>query len=272
MKAPKFMAAVAAVVFLEASVQAQQPPVLQPIKPWVVHFDDTECYAERTYGTSANPAILGIRPSPSGDTYELLLAHKQPAPRYAQQLEGSVDFGHAPMKAWLLRYAIKDAPYRIDKFRIEASAMAAARSAASVGFHIAKAAEERLALASMAGVLATLEKCNEGLRVYWNMTDAGQKQIAKPARGDVRQVFTDKDYPDEASTQEGQAQFLLFIDEKGAIAACHVLKPSGIPAMDGMGCQVILQRARFKPATDASGKPLRSAVVTPPVVWRLYGP
>jgi hypothetical protein len=273
MNAPKMMMGAAAALLLPASIRAEIAPsaVLQPIKPWVVHFDDTECYAERTYGTPADPAILGFRPSPNGDTYELLLAHKRTAPKFAQQLEGSVDFGKGPTKAWLLRYAIKDQPYRVDKFRIDSAAMAQAATAATVGFHVGKDAEERFALAAMPGVLNTLAKCNEGLRDYWNMTDPGQKAIAKPAKGDVRKVFTDGDYPDEASTEEGQAQFLLFVDEKGAIAACHVQKPSGIPAFDGMGCQVIRARARFKPAYDASGKAMRSSVVTPPVVWRLYG-
>jgi len=271
MKAPKYLAAMA-VLSVQAPVHAQTAPVLQPIKPWVVHFDDTECYAERTYGTSADPVILGFRPSPSGNSYELLLAHKRPAPKFAQQLEGSVDFGGGPTKAWLLRYATPgDEPYRVDKFRIDARAMAQASTAATVGLHVAKGPAERFALLSMPGVLATLSKCNEDLRRYWNMTEVGEKSIATPARGDVRRVFTDKDYPDEASTEEGEAQFLLFIDEKGAIAACHVLKPSGIPAMDGMGCQVIRQRARFKPAMDAQGKSMRSSVVTPPVIWRLYG-
>lgn len=69
--------------------------------------------------------------------------------------------------------------------------------------------------------------------------------------------------------QEGDAQFLLLIDENGKVAGCHVLIASGVPALDAMGCSVIRNRARFKPAVDSAGKPTRSTVVTPKVSWRL---
>jgi hypothetical protein len=36
-----------------------------------------------------------------------------------------------------------------------------------------------------------------------------------------------------------------------------------------MGCQVIRKRAKFTPARDAAGKPVRDSYVTPPVAWRL---
>jgi protein TonB len=80
----------------------------------------------------------------------------------------------------------------------------------------------------------------------------------------VRTVFTANDYPSEALNrgQEGDAQFLLLIDENGKVAGCHVLIASGVPALDAMGCSVIRKRARFKPAVDSAGKPTRSTVVT----------
>jgi TonB family protein len=250
-------------------VAAGEP--LQPIKPWVVHFDDTECYAERTYGTTDKPIVLRIKPSPLGDTYEMLVAHKGAGPRYGEELQGSVDFNHGPIKAWLLRYATDDRKFTVDKFRITSAEMAQAKSSESVNFHIASQADESFALAAVADLLVTLDKCNEDLRQYWNMTEAKQKIIAAPAVGDVRSVFSSDDYPDEAfsRSQEGAAQFLLFVEEKGGVAACHVLQPSGIPALDGMGCQVIRQRAKFKPALDAKGRPIRSSVVTPPIVWKM---
>ena len=126
-------------------------------------------------------------------------------------------------------------------------------------------------LASIPALMDKLHDCTIDLQHYWNMVDPEQKNIAAPAIGDLRQIFSANDYPTEAQYrgQEGKVQFVLLIDEKGKVAACHVLQPSGIPAFDGMGCQVILQRARFKPALDRKGIPIRSAVVTPPIVWRL---
>jgi hypothetical protein len=34
---------------------------------------------------------------------------------------------------------------------------------------------------------------------------------------------------------------------------------------------VIQERAKFTPATDKSGKPVRSTVITPPINWRVEG-
>lgn len=251
--------------FAQGSAPSQP---IEPSKPWVVHFDDTECYAERTYGTEQDPVVLGLRPSPAGDTFELLLALKRPSPRYAQQHSGMVDFGKGPIKAWLLRYGVKDQSYRIDKFRIDAKTMNQATTASDVSFRVDGTTEHRLALRAVPGVLTALDTCNKDLRKFWNMTDDTKGTIAESAVGDVRHVFSDRDYPDEAGNLEGEAQFLLFVDERGGVAACHIVKPSGVPALDGMGCQVMRQRARFKPARDSKGKPVRSAVTTPPVIWR----
>ena len=271
MNAPKLLLGTGAACLLASHVHAQNAvptQTLQPSKPWIVHYDDTECYAERTYGTAENPLILGLRPSPGADSYELLLAVKRPAPKYAQQLSGTVDFGKGPIKAWLLRYGLKDASYRVDKFRIDAQTITQATTASNVAFRTGDNVTTSLTLSAVPGVITALDKCNEDLRRFWNMTDDTEKLIAQPAVGDVRHVFTDRDYPDEAGNLEGEAQFLLLVDERGGIGACYVTKPSGIPAFDGMGCQVIRERAKFKPARNKDGKAVRSAVVTPPVIWR----
>ena len=43
----------------------------------------------------------------------------------------------------------------------------------------------------------------------------------------------------------------------------------GLPVLDAMGCQVIRERAKFTPALDRGGKPIRSTYVTPPIRWRM---
>jgi len=108
---------------------------------------------------------------------------------------------------------------------------------------------------------------------YWNTEGVNVATVAVLSKGDIRKLFTTDDYPQEALVrdQQGTAQFLLLIGTDGKVAACHVVKASGVPSLDGMGCQAIRQRARFKPALDRNGKPVRSAYTTPPVSWRLGG-
>jgi TonB family protein len=246
-------------------------PPLSPVKPWVLDYGETQCTAARDYGNAANPTTFVIRPAPNGETFELLVGRQRRGPTFAEELEGSVDFGLGPIKAWLLHYGSKTRSVAIHQFRIPAAEMVKARAASVVTLHIKGGPDVSLSLANMSALLSGLQECTADLKRYWNM-NAPEGTIAKRAKGSLRGIFTDSDYPAEAlgRSQEGRAQFLLLIDKTGKVAACHVYKASGVPALDAMGCQAIRERAKFTPALDVHGIPIRDTVVTPPVTWRLY--
>jgi TonB family protein len=254
-----------------SAAAAAAPAPLNPTGPWDVNYGETQCAALRAYGDKANPTTLAIRPAPNGETYELLVGRKGGGPDYAGEYEGSVDFGHGPINAWLLHYGDRKARLTIDQFRISAQEMLQARTAGSVRLRSRGGPEVSFTLANMPALLKSLETCTADLKQYWNMEPPERDKIAVPAKGDVRDVFNPHDYPSDAMTnhQEGTVQYLLLIDETGKVADCHVVKASGVPVLDGMGCQVIAQRARFKPALDAQGKPIKSSYVTPAVQWRI---
>jgi len=120
----------------------------------------------------------------------------------------------------------------------------------------------------MPKLIEGMQKCASELRDFWNM-GANSGRIAVAAKGSVRAIFTSDDYPKSAyyRAQGGTSQYLLLIDEKGSVAGCHVVVPSGVPILDAMGCAVLQERTKLAPAKDASGKPVRSGYVTPPVKW-----
>ena len=257
-----------------AAAQAQTSATsgLEPINKWVVHYDDTECYAERTYGPTTDPTTFGIRPATMGGSYELFLAHPGSAPRFAEQIQIAIDFGQGEVKPYALRYASDDRALVIDKFRVDESAIESLADTATVSFRIGRKPATSLALHEMKGVVATLHHCAAGLKRYWNMDPDRQSTIVTPPRGDMRKLFSSDDYPQEAmvNRQSGKGQFLLFIDEAGKVAACETVVPSGVPALDGMSCQVIRERARgIQPARDKAGTPMRSTIVTPPIKWQI---
>jgi TonB family protein len=243
---------------------------LQAVGPWDLDYGQAQCIASRDYGDAAKPTTLAIRQSPNGETYEILLARRSPAPDFAEELQGSVDFGRGPIKAWLLHYRTKTGKLDIYQFRISAAEMAQARSAAAVTLHLEGMPDLAFELALMPQLLDGLGTCTADLKRYWNADGEKNGLIIKPARGDLRDVFRSDDYPAEALNrgQEGRAQYLLLVDEKGKVAGCQVLLASGVPVLDAMGCAVIQTRARFTPAFDRTGKPVRSMVVTPPVQWQ----
>lgn len=263
------VAAVAAISLFVPQRIASEP--LQPTGKWALDYALAQCAAYRDYGSAKRPVTLMIRPAPNGETYEILVAREDASPEFAEELEGTVDFGGGPIKAWLLHYRSQTKHLDVYQFRISALEMAQARSASSVTLRIRNAPDFSFALASMPQLLDGLAACTADLKQYWNMGGEKDGRIATPAKGDVRHLFSPDDYPREAMNlrQEGRAQYLLLVDEKGKVAGCHVLLASGVPVLDAMGCAILMERAKFTPALDPSGKPVRSALMTPPVQWQI---
>jgi len=251
--------------------EAAAGPTLEPLKNWVVDYGDTQCTALREFGNASRPIVFGIVPSPDGGTYELLIKRPRSGPDFAVEMPGTVDFGHGPIKAWLLYFGTKKGGSSLYQYRISAEQMAQARSAPAVTVHADGGEDFSFRLAVMPALLDGLKKCTADLQQYWNMYGQRNGKMATPSKGDLRRIFNADDYPSDAlrQGQEGLAQYMLLIDEKGSVAACHVMKPSGVPVLDAMGCQVIRQRAKFTPAVDATGRPMRSTYVTPPIRWAL---
>lgn len=266
----RFTLTVSAIASFAAPTGAEP---LRPIQNWVVDYREDQCLAMRQYGTAEDPITLAIRPSPNGETYELLVGRKHSGPDFATERKGSVDFGHGRITSWLLNYGFRKSKSDVYQFRITAAEMQQALTAQTVTLSPERAPDYTFELRSMPALLAGLQTCTTDLKQYWNMDGEKVGLIATSPKGDLRALFSSEDYPLEAYNreQEGSIQLLLLIDEKGAVAGCHVVTPSNIPVIDAMGCQVIKQRAKFTPAVDRSGKPVRSTVFTPKIIWRMEG-
>jgi TonB family protein len=261
--------AVLAAGFLSA---ADNPPkLLQPTSPWDLDYGKTQCTAMRDYGKADDPTTLAIKPALNGQTYELAVIRPRAGPEYPEELQGTVDFGSGPIRAWLLHYRAAHRKLALYQFRITAEEMAQGRSASTVAFQIAGGPDVSFTLEAMPALLEGLRACTADLQEYWNMDHPWAPPTSDPSKGDVRSVFTSRDYPAQAlqQHQEGTAQFVLLIDDTGSVAGCDVLKPSGVPILDATGCAVIQKRAKFKPRRDSSGRPTRDTYITPPVSWRI---
>ena len=238
---------------------------LQPIDNWHLDYGDTQCTAAKSFGDPTTPVVLGIVPSIGGENYELVINVQHSGPRFAQEFEGTVDFGRGKIKTWLLFYGAKGAKVSDYQFRVPADEFEQARSATAISL-TGNGQQFSFSLTEMPALMDALRKCTADLQQYWN---AGEQHTGSPSKGDVRSLFTADDYPSEAlmRTQGGTSQFRVLVDEKGNVAGCDVFRQSHIPVFDVMGCQVIKERAKFAPAVDAHGKTVRSVVITPPVTW-----
>jgi protein TonB len=84
-------------------------------------------------------------------------------------------------------------------------------------------------------------------------------------------LFTVSDYPTEAIKNgwQGNVTVDLTVGPKGRATNCVVVVSSGHEVLDKTTCRILMRRARFKPATDASGQPVESHIIPDPVRWWL---
>src|SRR5436309_12864187 len=92
-----------ALVWSSIATQASAA-LLQPTTQWAVDYGETQCTAARSFGDASAPVVLGIVPSLAGDTFKLVVGVPHAGPKFAEETQGTVDFGHGKIKTWLVHY------------------------------------------------------------------------------------------------------------------------------------------------------------------------
>ena len=255
---------------LIASNTTTEAAPLQPTSPWNVNYTATSCDAKRRFGDVA----LVISPAPLGETMRILIEMPGGA-RRARQFPAQFDSrdGRGPEAATALVYPLSKKGLRglyavLPKASVEralASGEMEIRAGNAIGKRIGSpTAQAYLALGKTASLLKALETCLADLQKHWGMVDGKVPDSAVRSQvvGNLMGLFTSNDYPLDAvnAGQSGQTAFLLMIGTKGEVMDCLIQESSGIASLDAMGCQVIRERAKFQPATDAAGKPMIGTV------------
>ena len=253
----QIFAAAALVAGIQAT-GAQAGEVQQPIKPWVVDYAPTMCSASRTYGTAEKPVTLAFRPSATGSLVRVILVLPRRGPM-AQHfpLSTNVSSGTTGMG---LRFGL--GKQEVIWAHLEPAAMQKLAAAGEIhldGGSVVR--NSRFALPGFAKVVEALEECGADLREHWNITDR-DKRIAQPAKSvkPLHEYLSNDDYPSQAMMDgaTGTASLALMIDETGKLSDCMVEQTSGIATLDAQSCAIFLERAKFHPALDHAGKPVRS--------------
>lgn len=255
----KSLAAAMALVAGSAAAAATPAP-RQPTKGWVLDYGETSCIAVRDYGTPADPLSLIMRPSPLGNVLQLIV-YRSGRGEVAVHVPVTVTLPNGPIKTTGLRYWDKKG-HEILLISFPRATVDQIKSAANVGIRSGVIIDESFAVPAIGRVVQGLDTCDEDLRQHWNVADDGTpkaKTQAHPLASLARYV-SDGDYPAQAVDEGGSgiSKVTMMIDETGALKDCLVEETSGIASLDAMACVVLMQRAKFRPALDAAGKPMRS--------------
>ena len=115
---------------------------------------------------------------------------------------------------------------------------------------------------SMAAPLAAMRACTTDLVKTWGYDPAVEERLSRhamPTNGPARWLGTN-DFPDKSwmAGHNGIVRFRLDLDSAGFPSGCRVLYRTNPDEFADLSCKLLLQRARFSPALDAAGKPVKS--------------
>lgn len=265
----------AAALALSAVPALAQPPaanpLLQPVKRWVVDFSETHCTAARIYGSEEEPVLLGFRPSVTEDVVRLTVvrAGRNTAVRRSPVV---VRFLDAEISTTGLRFPADDSTREVTWIHLGDPAIERLQLADELTIELGDQTRLRFALEELPAVVDLLRTCNRDLRGHWNVAGESRIEIDRAATPiNPSNWLTDRDYPASAQNEgaSGNVRFMLMVDETGAAKDCSVEGSSGHAFLDATACVRLLERARFRPARDAAGNPVRS-VYRSRIVWRLH--
>ena len=250
--------------FLAVTASTASPPV----SSWTLEPSSTACVISRSYGST----LVGLKAMPEGGGMQLVIAR----PTYRKEVEqndAQLAFGKVVVGTTALSYPASGSGHRAaNLINLSAEDSARLRTAESFSVTVTSSMSEDFALGSMDNVWSTVDSCLEHLRATWNVGTAHADRIATRATAIVplASLFSEDDYPLSAIflKQAGTVKVQLLIDEAGAVKDCTLVQTSGIAMLDLRSCAVIIKGAKFKPAVDPEGHPVKSSR-TQQITWKL---
>jgi hypothetical protein len=246
---------------------AAAPVDAQPMAPagkWVVDFADAQCVASRDYGSGDDKLTLLLKPSPFGNVMQIgLLRSGKKAVAEQVPARLTADDGK-PIATSALIFGSKTAANKVmHRINLRWQDYAPVREASRITLDVNGQPQVSLELAQMKELSNAIDVCLQDLQEVWSVgvTRAARLGQAAKSHRPLQALLSSYDYPDVAVLEEqgGQISFVLLIDEKGAVADCTVDQTSGYASLDAQSCYVMKTRAKFWPALDAQGKPVKSS-------------
>jgi hypothetical protein len=224
-----------------------------------------------SFGTTDEPLYVYLRRPILGDVIQLSVVRKGYA-RLPERLPARVQFENRPiLETSAFVTDVAETHMRWHVINLPLSAFQDLSGTANVQVRT-EGIKETFALAGISMILKRMDECVTHLRRTWHVEESGRSiGVQRAARGDLRSLFSTKDYPDFALMRQDTAtvRAALLVDESGTVVDCMIIESEGSPILAGRSCGIIQARARFTPAIGLDGNPARSATVTPPIIWQI---
>ena len=139
-----------------------------------------------------------------------------------------------------------------------------AREAAVNYLEIRGASKEPIVLdlGNMEKPMSALRTCVDELLTRWGVDVEAHKSLTRPPipTGNPGRWVTSNDYPSSLVARgiQGNIQFRLTVEADGKVSGCAIQQSTRPVEFDETVCRIMSKRARFDPALDADGKPIKS--------------
>jgi TonB family protein len=258
---------------------------LEPASKWQLNYALDSCRLVRVFGGPDHKTVFVIEQYEPSDTYTVQIAgpdfasrrFSQPSLRFgpnggsvpaAQVIAASIGtFGAGrtsisiPLLAKLQRDPRLPPPRDRGEIQYPTDPEAAG---AIIWFEMLEKGRVlgRLNLGSMREPVKALNACTEELLTHWGIDVAAHRTRKRGVVviGTPDRWLTSSSYPADllAKGTQGIVYFRLGVDEQGRVTSCHIQQSTRPAAFDEAVCRGISRKARFEPALDASGNPIKS--------------
>src|SRR4030095_2665461 len=262
----RLLVAILLMLAFPVRAQAAKRPHVPP-GIWAVEYAKEYCVLSRE-GVNGEPGVA-FRTRPLALEQDVLLyLPRQGGPSPSGDGQVMILDNDVAKDRWIWIEEPIGKPFRLAHTLISSEEMARAFSASTLRMRVPGKFDMRVSLPNIRKAAAALQICEDDLARRWGVDPAEMRNWAKPASaiGDLRSLFwNDKDWNSVAMIQSGATRAVLDIDETGAMARCKIVQHSRVAWVDRQFCETIRKGAKFEPALDVTGKPVKGKVVTPAI-------
>lgn len=261
---------------------------------WVLNYADGACHLSGAFGTASDQVIIHFSQAGPGQWLRLNLYGKPLGKSFSTFSEARVSFlpttekpNWRPVTNGTIKRpegilpAVFLGGIRLDNRsspegdELELPPVDAATEQAVYALSVTKRGGGALIfdLQTMGPPMQAMRVCIDNLIRHWGFDPAElqtRQSRATPTGNPAKWATTD-DYPAKM-VFNGTSAFVTFkvnVDERGSVADCVVLEATNPPEIGSHTCRLIEKRAKFAPARDKDGKPVKDFYVNR-VFWRAY--
>lgn len=269
-----FAAAIVICCFSGGTCHAADNAVLAPATPWKVDYAEDECRLLRTFGTGNDAVTMRLARGSGLQSFDMVVAGTN-VPRLGSGVKVTMKLEPQGTEGKFEGYSMS-VPKRPENFIRWFDGDPRILDVVTNKQQVRLSADKRFDIVMLwsdgKSALKALQTCHDDLLKGWGVdVDAirGAKMPAEPLGSPGRWV-TNNDYPLEEMRREieGTVTFQLKVSAEGAVEKCIILHSSNVATFDQLTCKLMMQRAQFKPAVDASDQPITSFYVNR-VRWQI---